>query len=130
MRAPTTARTPAFGSREVVAQLGDAGHDGDDCRDRGAEDAHGAAVGPLHVRLLLAEQDGGGRHWQDVRDHGREHRHVQQRRNDLRAELLLLKDVHEHGDRIADDRAGDQRDVRCLPLTVRRRQELGKVTGA
>ena len=43
--------------------------------------------------------------------------------------VVLLEDEDEDGDRVADDRARDQRDVRGLALAVRPRQELREVAG-
>ena len=82
-----------------------------------AGDTHGAPVRAHDVRQPVAEQRE-RRHLEDVRDHRREHCHVQQRRNDLGTEFLLLQDEHHQGDGVADDRARDQRHVRRPPLAV------------
>ncbi len=102
---------------------------GETARDDRSGDPPLAPVRSLDVRQLLAEHDE-GRHLHDVGDDRREDRHVQQRRHDLRAERLLLEDVHHVGDHVADDRSRDQRDVRRLARAVRLREELREVPGA
>ncbi len=57
---------------------------------------HLLTVRPLDVRQVPPQQDERRCICSDVRDHGREHRHVEQRRHDLRAQLaFLLQDAHE-----------------------------------
>ena len=98
---------------------------GQNARHDRSGDPQLADVWPLDVRQVPPQQDE-RHHLQDVGDHGREHRHVEQRRHDLRTQLGFLEDEHEHCDGVADDRSGDQRHVRRLPLPVRDREERGK----
>ena len=113
-----------------ICELKANGHERDDHGERGAGHAEGTAIGALDIGKAAAKLNE-GEALQQVREHGAEHRHVEEHAANEGAGVLAAHgepDNQHHGE--AERGAGDERNIRGLVLAVGDRQEMREIAGA
>ncbi len=120
----------APGVGRVAGELDVQRYGGDDHGQRRSADTQRAAVWPVEMRHLLAQQDKRER-LEEVGEHRAEYRHVQQHAADGGAAAFLAQaEPEQQHHRQPYHAAHDHRHVRGLALTVGNRQELREIAGS